>query len=264
MSWFTCWWGNFLCDNRVRHRTSTTDKRASVGAAASRSSGPHCQHFMHFFFPSDIFLVGAHKTSVATHARAKHTMAVSTNTYTNWLLQAWQRLRSSGDTGEAYCLFVSSSALFPLERYITAGRGAERKKWTGRLLTPCSYIYSVTSPLSSNFANGCFHNLCKWQVQAIPRMHWSATNDLVLHSRMFHEQGECEIGAFTLTTAHLLVTHWSCRALAWRISDCSHTKLVTHMTGAPRQWPGSMMYTHRGSCSASVCYIRAWMYLTGN
>lgn len=213
---------------------SMTDKRASVGAAASRSSGLHCQHYMHVFFPSDIFLVGAHKTSVATHARAKHTMAFSANTYTSWLLQACQQLHSSGDTGEAYCLFVSSSALFPLERYITAGRGKERKGWIGRLLTPCSYVYSFTSRLSSNFANGCFHNLCKWQVQAIPRMHWFARNDPVLHSRMFH------------THAHSWVTQRSCRALAWRISDCAHTKLVTHMTGAPSQWPSSTMYTHTG------------------
>lgn len=71
------------------------------------------------FSPTKLHSFGLHhhihpcgyKCTNKTH---KPVFTVSTNTYRNWQWRSWKRLLSSEDTEGACCLFVSSSALFPL------------------------------------------------------------------------------------------------------------------------------------------------------
>lgn len=92
--------------------------------------GSQRQLFTHTFHPASyIFLLTTPHTSMHLQMHKQNTRQVftmSANT-DNCLLQSWQRLLSSGDTEGACCLFVSSSALFPLERYVTAG-GEKRER----------------------------------------------------------------------------------------------------------------------------------------
>lgn len=94
---------------------------------------------------NSIFLVRTPHASMQLRMHKQNTQAAfteSTNTYTNWLLPSWQRLLSSGNAEGACCLFVSSSALFPLERYVTSGGEKEERKSTiCWLLTPPTSIY---------------------------------------------------------------------------------------------------------------------------
>lgn len=121
--------------------------------------GSQRQLFTHTFHQLNyIFLVTASHASMQLQMHKQNTQQVCTMSANrnDCLLQSWQWLLGSGDTEGACCLFVSSSALFPLERYVTAGerRGKERAVFS-------PYTHPSTSPSSSNSAAVCFHNLWK-------------------------------------------------------------------------------------------------------
>lgn len=159
----TSWWVNFLCAEHVQHRMSITDKRASVQAAASRGPGPQWQLFTHTFLQLNyiFFLATTPHTSMRLQMhRQKHTTVLHREHKHDAqivLLESWQRLPSSEDTEGACCLFASSSALFPLERYVTTGRreGEKKEQYLPAVDAPRFHFTSIhpsNSPSSSNRA----------------------------------------------------------------------------------------------------------------
>lgn len=145
-------------------------------------------------------------------------------------------------------MFVSSSALFPLERYVTAGGEKEEDKicW---MSTPCSYIHpSIRFPF--------FIQLRKW-VFSYPVETAGLGCSRNVHSSL-HRAQEVRANDFlsgclhidgVLISAKARVSPASCMK-----SICYRTKLVTRKVVGLE----STMYTQReGHCSASAGYITA-------
>lgn len=133
----TSWWANVLimfsteCPSQTKEPLWMLQLPESLGLNGSYLC-PLFPRWITFFWLQHHIGPCSYKCTYKTH---NPVFTVSTNT--SRLLQSWQRLPSSGDTEGACCLFVSSSALFPLECYITAGGGKEeRKSRICRLLTP--------------------------------------------------------------------------------------------------------------------------------
>lgn len=141
------------------------------------------------------------------------------------LPESWQRLPSSGDTEGACCLFVSSSALFPLERYVTAERreGAKKEQHLPAVDAPCFHPSIHFPPSSSNnvFITCGERRLCYrlFALAGFPRTCWSVTNVLVSHSSTLHGQRDCVKGFLSMCLLCynyrlISVTQWRSRQRA--------------------------------------------------
>lgn len=115
----------------VQDRMFMTDKRASVVLQLPEAPALNSSYLRTRYLQLNyIFLAPTQHAWMQRQMQKQNPQViipVSANTCTKWL-HTWQRLLSSGVTEGACCLFVSSSALFPLERYVTAGGETEERK----------------------------------------------------------------------------------------------------------------------------------------
>ena len=240
-----------------------TDKRASVvlqlPEAPALNSSYLCTRYLQLNY---IFLAPTRHTCMQQQMQKQNPQVitpVSANTCTKWL-HTWQRLLSSGDTEGACCLFVSSSALFPLERYVTAGGETEERKSRICWLSPppCFHPTSfhplpllrpiVQLRVFITCGNGSFCLLpeCFW---GLPQIIWfSIPACSADRGTVWKAASQC----VCLNS----VTQRSRRAVAWSISQWSQWRTWMSLTHIHN------VYTARESSGCSMSYITAC--LTGN
>lgn len=183
----------------------------------------------------------------------------SANTCTKWL-HTWQRLLSSGDTEGACCLFVSSSALFPLERYVTAGGrdGGKKEQDLLAVAAPCFHPTSFHPlPLLRPIVQLCVFITCgNGSFCLLPECFWGLPQIIWFSIPACSMDGGTVWKAASQCVCLNSVTQRSRRAVAWSISEWSQWRTWMSLTHIHN------VYTKRESSGCCMSYITA--YLTGN